>query len=57
MNNFLILLVAIIVLFIGYVECYNDEDMALFFLGCLICIPTILICFVGIVMNKNFFEC
>lgn len=57
MNNLSILLVAIIVLFIGYVECYNDEDMALFFLGCLICVPAILISGVGIVMNKNFFEC
>jgi hypothetical protein len=56
MNNFVMLIAAIITLFIGYVECYNPEDMALFFLACLICIPGIIICIVGIVMDKNFFE-
>jgi hypothetical protein len=56
MNNIVILLAALATLFIGYVECYNPEDMALFFLACLICIPTIIICIVGIVIDKNFFE-
>ena len=56
MNNIVILLAAIATLFIGFVQCYNPEDMALFFLACLICVPTILICIVGIVMDKNFFE-
>ena len=50
------LLAALATLFIGYVECYNPEDMALFFLACLICVPTIIISIVGIVMDKNFFE-
>jgi len=57
MNNFVMLLAAIATLFIGYVQCYNPEDMALFFLACLICVPAILISIVGIVMDKNFFEC
>ena len=50
------LIVAIVTLFIGYVQCYNPEDMALFFLVCFICVPGIIICIVGIVMDKNFFE-
>jgi hypothetical protein len=56
MNNFVMLLVALVTFFIGYVQCYNPEDMALFFLACLICVPTIIICIVGIVIDKNFFE-
>jgi hypothetical protein len=56
MNNFVMLLAALATLFIGYVECCNPEDMALFFLACLICVPTIIICIVGIVIDKNFFE-
>jgi uncharacterized membrane protein HdeD (DUF308 family) len=56
MNNFVMLIVGILTLFIGYVECYNPEDMALFFLACLICVPAIFICIVGIVLDKNFFE-
>ena len=56
MNNFLMLIVAIVTLFIGYCECYNPEDMALFFFACLICIPGIIICIVGIILGKNFFE-
>ena len=50
------LLAALATLFIGYVQCYNPEDMALFFLACLICVPAIIICIVGIVIDKNFFE-
>ena len=56
MNNFVMLLVGLITLFIGYVQCYNPDDMALFFLACLICVPAIIIGIVGIVMDKNFFE-
>ncbi|MBO5827224.1 MAG: hypothetical protein J6R59_01925 [Paludibacteraceae bacterium] len=56
MNNFVMFLVALVTFFIGYVQCYNPEDMALFFLACLICVPTIIICIVGIVIDKNFFE-
>ena len=56
MNNFVILFFAIMVLFIGYCECYNPEDMALFFFACLITIPTILVSIVGIIIGKNFFE-
>lgn len=50
------LLAAIATLFIGYVQCYNHEDMALFVLACLICVPAIFICIVGIIMDENFFE-
>ena len=57
MNNIVILLAAIATLFIGFVQCYNPEDMALFFLASLICVPAILISSVGIVTGKNFFEC
>lgn len=57
MNNFVILLAALTTLFIGYVLCYNPEYMALFFIVCLICVPAILISIVGIVMDKDFFEC
>ena len=56
MNNIVILIAAIATLFIGFVQCFNSEDMALFFLACLICVPAILISIVGIVMDKNFFE-
>lgn len=56
MNNIVILLAALATLFIGYVQCYNPEDMALFFLCCLICIPGILVSIVGIIIGKNFFE-
>ena len=56
MNNFVILFFAIITLFIGYCECYNPEDMALFFFACLITIPAIVVSIVGIVIDKNFFE-
>ena len=57
MNNIVILLAAIATLSIGFVQCYNPEDMGLFFLACLICVPAILISSVGIVTGKNFFEC
>jgi hypothetical protein len=56
MNNIVILLAALATLFIGFVQCCNSEDMALFFLACFICVPAILISIVGIVMDKNFFE-
>lgn len=56
MNNFVMLLAAIATLFIGYVQCCNPEDMALFVLACFICIPAIIACIVGIVMGENFFE-
>jgi hypothetical protein len=56
MNNFVILLAALATLFIGFVQCYNTEDMALFFLACFICVPAIIASIVGIVMDKNFFE-
>lgn len=56
MNNFVMLLAAIFTLFIGYVQCCNPEDMALFVLACFICIPAIIICIVGIIMDENFFE-
>ena len=57
MNNIVILLAALVTLFIGFIECYNPEDMALFFLACLVCVPGILVSIVGIVLGKNFFEC
>ena len=56
MNNFVMLIAAIMTLFIAFIQCFNPEDMALFFLACLICVPTVLISIVGIVMDKNFFE-
>lgn len=56
MNNFVMLLAAIATLFIGYVQCYNPEDMALFVLACFICVPAIIACIVGIIMDVNFFE-
>lgn len=55
MNNIVILLAALATLFIGFVQCYNPEDMALFFLTCLICVPAIVVSIVGIVFDKNFF--
>ena len=57
MNNIVILLAAIATLSIGFVQCYNPEDLGLFFLACLICVPAIFISIVGIVLDKNFFEC
>ena len=57
MNNIVILLAALATLFIGFIECYNPEDMALFFLACLVCVPGIIVSIVGIVLDKNFFEC
>ena len=56
MNNFLMLIVAIVTLFIGYVQCCNPEDMALFVLACFICVPAIIACIVGIIVDVNFFE-
>ena len=56
MNNFVMLIAAIATLFIGYVQCYNPEDMALFVLACFICVPAIIACIVGIIMDVNFFE-
>lgn len=56
MNNFVMLIAAIVTLFIGYVQCYNAEDMALFVLACFICVPAIIACIVGIIMDVNFFE-
>ena len=56
MNNFVILLASILTLIIAYVQCYNPEDMTMFFLGCIICIPAIVVSIVGIVLDKNFFE-
>ena len=50
------LLAALATLFIGYVQCYNPEDMASFVLVCFICIPAIIGCIVGIIMGVNFFE-
>ena len=56
MNNITILLIAILVLLIGFAQCFNSEDMALFILACFICVPAIVASIVGIVMDKNFFE-
>ena len=56
MNNITILLIAILVLLIGFAQCLNSEDMALFVLACFICVPAISASIVGIVMDKNFFE-
>lgn len=56
MNNFFVLLVALATLFIAFVQCFNNEDMALFLLGCFVCVPAILVSIVGIVLDKNFFE-
>ena len=56
MNNFALLLIALIVLFIGHAECCNEEDMALFVFACFICIPTIIASVVGIVFNKHIIE-
>ena len=56
MNNFVMLLAALATLFIGYVQCFDSEDMALFVLACLICVPAIIASVVGIVIDKNFFE-
>ena len=57
MNNFAILLATLATLFIAFVECFNPEDIGLFFLACLVCIPGIVVAIVGIVLDKNFFEC
>ena len=56
MNNILIILAAIFVLFISFVQCYNDEDMALFILGSLVSVVGIVVGVIGIIFNKNFFE-
>jgi hypothetical protein len=56
MNNIVILLAAIATLFIGFVQCCNPEDMAIFVLACLVCVPAIIVSIVGIVIDKNFFE-
>jgi sugar phosphate permease len=56
MNNFFILFAAIITLLIAFVQCFNNEDMALFILGCFVCVPAVLVSVVGIILDKNFFE-
>lgn len=56
MNNIVIVIAALITLFIGYVQCYNPEDIAAFVLACFICVPAIIACIVGIIMDVNFFE-
>lgn len=57
MNNIVILLTALVLLFISFAECHNSENMALFFFACLICIPAVVVSIVGIIFGKNFFEC
>lgn len=56
MNNFFIILVSILVLVIAYFQCFNNENMILFLLGCFIAIPAIITAVVGIVTDRNFFE-
>lgn len=56
MNNFFILFAAIITLLIALGQCFNNEDMALFILGCFVCVPAVLVSVVGIILDKNFFE-
>ena len=56
MNNFFVLFAAIITLLIAFVQCFNNEDMALFLLGCFVCVPAALVSVVGIILDKNFFE-
>lgn len=56
MNNFFILFAAVITLLIAFVQCFNNEDMALFLLGCFVCVPAVLVSVVGIILDKNFFE-
>jgi len=56
MNNITILIIAILVLLLGFAQCFDSEDMALFVLACLICVPAIIASVVGIVIDKNFFE-
>lgn len=57
MNNIVILFAALITLFIAFIQCFNPEDMVLFCLACLFCIPAVFVAVVGIVFDKNFFEC
>ena len=56
MNNFVILLAAILTLFIAFIQCFNPEDMALFGLACVICGIAIVMAVVGIILDKDFFE-
>ena len=56
MNNFVMLIAAIMTLFIAFVQCFNPEDMALFGLACVICGIAIVMAIVGIILDKDFFE-
>lgn len=56
MNNFLILLAAIITFLIACVQCTEPGDEAMLLLGGFVCIPAILVSLAGICTGKNFFE-
>ena len=56
MNNVTIFLAAAATLFIGFIQCYNPEDMALFVLACFITIPAMIAAIVGIITDQNIFE-
>ena len=57
MNNITILVLAIIISIISYLETFNNEDIALFVLSMFIVIPAIIVSFVGMITGRNIFEC
>lgn len=50
------MIVSLVVVFIGYLQCFNDEDMILFLLGCFMGILGFFGGLVGLITDNNFFE-
>lgn len=57
MNNFMILLAAIVTFLIAFVQCSEPGDEGILLLAGLVCVPGIFISVVGICTGKDFFEC
>ena len=57
MNNFMILLTAIVTFLIACVQCSEPGDEAMLLLAGFVCAPAILVSLAGIYTGKNFFEC
>lgn len=50
------MIVSLVVVFIGYLQCFNDEDMILFMLGCFMGAVGFISGAVGLITGNDFFE-
>lgn len=56
MNNVMIMIVSAFIGLIAYLQCFNNEDMALFCLGMFFAITGFIAGIIGLITGNDFFE-